>query len=196
MLRVSASLRTAGAFGLLFLAMVLATTSSEMGYALWLDPGSSAALWRGWSHVFVHADIGHLAVNTIGTVALCFLWPQLSQSLRSWALIWLLYGAAAPLAVDGPAYGLSGLLHGVFAYAALRWPFDARTPVLRSVVRGLLLTGIGLKLAAESQGWVDTQGVAWHLHILGALSGAVAWAIEKSLQKYKTAALDLVRSLR
>lgn len=130
--------------------------------------------WRAWAHVIVHADLSHALTNAVAFFAMLMLWPQWLKSQRVMLLLWAVYGASAPFVVDSNAFGASGWLHAMFAYAALTWGFEGS---LRKTSSVLMLAGLAFKLLAESQAWVDVQGVAWHLHIAGVATGLLLASI-------------------
>jgi rhomboid family GlyGly-CTERM serine protease len=137
--------------------------------------------WRLLSCHLVHFDARHLALNLAGLGLLWWLFVADARP-RDWLLVVL----AAALAVGGGLYllapavgwylGLSGVLHGVWAAAALfawrRWPLEA-------LVTGALLAG---KLVAERTlgplaGAVDAAlPVIVAAHLYGALGGLAAAA--------------------
>lgn len=166
---IASRLILAGALGLLLVYLVgLGSTESAV---LWLDAHvwHEGQVWRLWSHVFVHRDLWHLGVNGLGLAALLGLWPQLRHRWGVWLALWLAYGLLTSVHRGGVVFGLSGVLHAAFAYAAWSWPFS---PIHPGRQRTLLLAGLGLKLTAEALGWLDMGGIAWRLHIIGAMAGS------------------------
>jgi rhomboid family GlyGly-CTERM serine protease len=144
--------------------------------------------WRLLSCHLVHFDVRHLALNLAGLGLLWWLFVADARP-RDWLGVVL----AAALTVGGGLYvlepgvawylGLSGVLHGVWAAAALfawrRWPLEA-------LVTGALLAA---KLVAERalgplSGAVDAALpviVAAHLYgALGGLAAAVALRVPRA----------------
>ncbi len=135
--------------------------------------------WRLLSCHLVHFDARHLALNLAG---LGLLWWLYVADARPWR--WLVVALAAAGAVGGGLYlfapevrwylGLSGVLHGLWAAAALfawgRWRLEA-------LVTGALLAA---KLAAEQ--WLGPLSgapdpalpVITLAHLYGAAGGAAA----------------------
>ncbi len=188
-----------GALGLLFCILLLGATWEPLLQTAQLN---AISVWsgRGWAHVLVHASLAHLAVNLAGVLGLLLLWPELGRQPKVWAGVWGVYGLLAPLTVSAPAYGMSGLLHGIFAFAVMAWPFRARTPHEARGAQALLLLGLALKLLAEALQWVDVRGIAWRLHVAGAATGLALGACyilsRFRAEMYKNRVLHVIRSLR
>lgn len=136
---------------------------------------------------FVHLGYGHLATNVLAALLLGWCYDRfgLAGRLPSAALVSL---AAVDLGLlYGPwpvawYVGLSGILHGIFAWLTLSL---VRHPAIRDsrsarIFAGLLFMGGLLKAVAGLAvpvGWVDWRGIplATPVHLYGYLAGAL-WA--------------------
>lgn len=176
---------TAGALGLLFAVSVLSASS----VVSWRDPAAYVAeavvhgqAYRLVTHLWVHTSVGHAALNLAGLAAVMWLWPATLRTGFWWVAVAGLSVLACLAFVPGPVWGLSGVLHGLFAFNALAFGF--RDSHGRGRFRAVLLAGLLLKLCAETLGWVDNEGIAWLTHWAGAAAGwllAGAWlAIERA----------------
>lgn len=154
--------------------------------ALTPQVASGLELWRVVTHLFVHLNVEHLLVNLLGLIGLAYLWPQLLESPAPAVRVFIPYAVGAPFLASGPVYGASGLLHGLFCYGALVWAFSRQQKWQYAF---LLSLGMTVKLLAEAFGWAPTQGVAWHYHVLGAISGALAGVYE-NFQKQLNCGVD------
>lgn len=164
--------RTLKAFGL-FLVLALGATFGGLADTLVLSPTVAfhREPWRALTHLFVHRDIWHLVMNLGGLVGLVYLWPSLLSCPTHVCRVALPYAMLSPYVATGVVYGASGLLHGLFCYGTVMWSFSTRH---RSRYAAVLLTGMATKLLSEATGLSMAEGVAWHFHVLGAVSGSAA----------------------
>lgn len=141
--------------------------------------------WRLVTGHLVHLSVGHLAMNIAGLAALSLLYRRLASRRR-----WLLLALAVALSISALLYGyaptvqwyvgLSGVLHGLWAAAAVwLWPVSRA----ESLAAGLLLAA---KLALELRfGPLSGGGdfrVVTEAHRFGAAAGFV-WAFVATLAR-------------
>ena len=142
------------------------------------------AWWRILSANFVHLGWNHFALNMAGA-ALVFALFGPAVSAREWVSVIVISSVAIALAVLTLNHeinwyvGLSGTLHGLFAYGAVAELRHAR------VFASLLLIGAAAKLGYEQlvgslPGTAETVGgaVIVDAHLYGALAGlllAILW---------------------
>jgi rhomboid family GlyGly-CTERM serine protease len=178
--------------------VALAALLAALAIALWWAPREALAWqpsrlvgepWRLWSAAFVHWTPWHLGANLIG----CGVVAAFGAAARvppwavvAWLVAWPLGHAALVLQPGLTSYGgLSGVLHGGVAVAALHLTIDERGG--RRAIGAAVLLGLAIKLALEQPwgaptvwlpGW-DFPVAPW-AHLTGALAGllcaAVAWA--------------------
>ncbi|NNL57356.1 MAG: rhombosortase [Pseudomonadales bacterium] len=85
----------------------------------------STQWWRGVSHALPHINTQHLSLNLLALLCLCALFPEAFKSF-GWliALAFAAMVSATGLYLFSPSIewcsGLSGALHGLMVYAALR----------------------------------------------------------------------------
>lgn len=145
---------------------------------------SEGAWWRMLSANFIHLGWNHFALNMAGA-ALVFALFGATVSAREWLVVIIATSIAIALAVLALNaeinwyVGLSGTLHGMFAYGAVSELRHAR------VFASLLLLGAAAKLLWEQvfgslPGTAEAVGgnVIVDAHLYGALAGlllAVGW---------------------
>lgn len=164
--------------GVLLLPATLGAVAIER---LRYDRAALAAgeLWRGLSAHLVHYDLRHLGMNVAG---LALLWWLFVADLPARA--WVAVASVSAVAVSGGLYvldpavswylGLSGVLHGVWAAAAVaawrRWRLES----------GVTLALLACKLLLErwqgplSSGVDPGFAVIVVAHLYGAVGGLVA----------------------
>lgn len=135
-------------------------------------------IWRIFGTHLVHINLLHAAVNIAGLWLLTFVFKSFfsNRLLFNVILLSALFATLVPvyLANDYLFVGFSGVLHGVFAYAALR------TFAVNKTKGGLLLAALALKLgfdivtAHQAVTWLNGAHVAYLCHIGGALGGIIA----------------------
>ena len=148
-------------------------------------------LWRLATAHFVHLGLSHLVLNLTALGLLVLLFEDLLDPLD-----WMLALAVSIMAIDAGLYifspqvewyvGLSGALHGVTLFGAIRW-------CLRRAWSGyVLLAGVAGKVVLEqcfgpSAFSVAASGgpVVVQAHLYGALGGALAAAVAIMLQRGK-----------
>lgn len=151
----------------------------------WRAGGGWTDAWRLASAHFVHIDARHLAINLAAAVLLLGMgvWLQGARATLS-------AGAAAMLAVDlgllfGPwqidwYVGMSGLLHGIFAWLAASLLLQPGERGGR-LIAALLLVGGSFKVWLDlahplgETGWLGVP-LATPAHLYG-WSGGIAWAL-------------------
>lgn len=144
---------------------------------LWLrwesDLFSSYQWWRLFSGNFTHTNLYHLGMNLAGLILISYVFtPRVRQLQLHTGLLALCVGAGLLLTSTHIYYGLSGVLHGLFALYALQEVMQGKKSSL------LLLMGLGIKLALEQQGdftlssaqWIGAR-VSTESHLIGAIAG-------------------------
>ncbi len=156
---------------------------------LWLryDRGgvSAGQVWRFLTANFIHLGWAHLALNATGMLLMTWIFGRDWPAFR-WLLALLIAGviSAAGVHLASPdvfwLIGLSGALHGLFAFGAVGWiRLDER-------VGWLLLAGLLMKLIYEqftgslavSESIVG-GAIVTDAHVWGALGGLIAAGVDK-----------------
>jgi rhomboid family GlyGly-CTERM serine protease len=142
--------------------------------------------WRLFTGNFTHTNFYHLGMNLVGFWVISYLFQARTQSLAiNTALIALIIGIGLLFTDTHIYYGLSGVLHGLFALYA----YQEVTSGKKSSV--LLLAGLGGKLALESQGSSVTSTaeligvrVSTESHLIGSIAGlAIAMLAHKVFKR-------------
>lgn len=131
--------------------------------------------WRLLSGNFTHTNFIHLGMNTAGLWVIAFFFRSITQS-KEWLAVLLISSLLVGVTLLGSNIqvylGLSGTLHGLFAYYALKESLNGR----RS--SWLLVAGILAKVAyesiigaPESTASMINARVATEAHLVGMLSG-------------------------
>lgn len=131
--------------------------------------------WRILSGNFTHTNFAHLGMNLAGLWVISFIFKPTEKSLALLLIaISLAIGALNFLSDMNGYVGLSGLLHGLFAYFALQESLSGRKS------SWLLVVGVIAKVTWEltmgaSQSTVEliNARVAVEAHLFGMLSGFV-----------------------
>ncbi len=145
-----------------------------------LDALAAGEIWRILTANFIHLGWNHLWLNLAGFLMIGWLFAD-EVPVAAWCVVLLVSCAASSLGLywwTPEAHwvvGMSGTLHGLFVFGALRW-------VMRGDRMGWgLLLGVGAKLA-----WEQTSGampfstgvvggpVVTDAHLWGAIGGLCA----------------------
>lgn len=134
--------------------------------------------WRILTGNFTHSNFAHLAMNLAGLWVIGFLFRPTSRQLLSVFSVTGIVVGVAMLASDFDSYcGLSGTLHGLFAYGALNEWLNGRKS------SGWLVLGVVAKVvweqtlgAAEETEALIGVAVATGAHLAGLVSG-ILWAL-------------------
>ncbi|EGR2796709.1 rhombosortase [Vibrio navarrensis] len=144
--------------------------------------------WRILTGNFTHTNFAHLAMNLAGLWVICYLFkPRWASVAWLLGLVSLLVGVANLSTSMSSYVGLSGTLHGLFAYYALTEYLHGRKS------SGLLVVGVIGKVwwehsfgASISTSELIAARVAIEAHLFGMLSGLVfaliCLAIDKKRQ--------------
>ncbi|MCK6262074.1 rhombosortase [Vibrio sp. ZSDE26] len=133
----------------------------------------SGQWWRILTGNFTHTNFAHLAMNLIGLWAISFIFKPSVNTLWIPLLVTCIAVGIGNLFTDMQIYvGLSGALHGLFGYYALRESLQGRKG------SWLLVMGLCLKIVWEfffgaptaTSGLIEAR-VAIESHLFGALSG-------------------------
>lgn len=186
-------------------AWLAVATSGALLQALAADPRSlvwdRAALdgrheyWRLLSGTWIHLSWTHLALNLAGLAIVLAMFARIATAtsqlvaliaigIVTGLVLWALFPGVAWMA------GLSGPLHGLFAWAALRLVASRDPAPGEAWWRGptfgwVLLAGLALKLVLEGLIAADPQQAAWlggpvlrEAHQAGTLAGLVVAAAD------------------
>lgn len=148
------------------------------------------ALWRWGSAHLVHLDGWHLGVDLVGLALLAHLALQLDKSRAALGVLALAaLGVCAGLTLLTPQIrwyvGLSGALHGLFAWLGLTLATLPGTRASRLTGLSLWLAG-AVKLMMEhdlpvgAPGWLGVPGVP-PAHLFGYVSGTLCWIAGASM---------------
>ena len=143
--------------------------------------------WRILTGNFTHTNLPHLTMNLAGLWVISFIFKPNEKALFICLLsISVAIGLFNFLSSMNSYVGLSGTLHGLFAYFALQEALNGRKS------SWLLVIGVSIKIAWEltmgaslaTQDLINAQ-VAVDAHLYGALSGMIFSAAFYGF-KYKT----------
>ena len=129
--------------------------------------------WRIVTGNFSHTNLAHLAMNMAGLVVICYLFKPTVKALYTLLALLSLSVGVGLLVTPLDAYlGLSGVLHGLFAYWALTEWLSGR---MSSV---LLVLGVSIKVgwesvfgASASTQYLIAANVATEAHAIGVGAG-------------------------
>ncbi|MEZ9975233.1 rhombosortase [Vibrio breoganii] len=171
------------AFSLLLASFMIPAVSTALRWEH--DLIATHQWWRLITGNFTHTNAYHLLMNLAGLWIISYLfharWKKLSTYI---ALISTFIGIGLLFTQTQIYYGLSGVLHGLFALYAYQ-----------EVTRGkrsswFLLAGLGLKLLAENSGLVTLSTaelinarVSTESHLIGSLSGLAIALLARKLLK-------------
>lgn len=135
-------------------------------------------IWRIFGTHLVHLSLLHAVANIAGLWLFSFAFKSFfsNRLLFNVILISALFATLVPvyLANDYQFVGFSGVLHGVFAYAALR-TFTLNKTKGRLLLAALIIKlGYDLMTAGQAVAWLNGAHVAYLCHIGGALGGIIA----------------------
>ncbi|MGR5237912.1 rhombosortase [Vibrio alfacsensis] len=174
----------------------LLTILSVICLVLQFEPMASLAEWHAynirhgewWRIVtgnLTHTNFAHLGMNLAGLWVISFIFRP---STRNFSIVFLMlctFVGAANLFTNMSVYvGLSGVLHGLFGFWALREFFEGRRSSL------LLVAGLIAKIAWEQFYGPSTSTaamigarVAVDAHLFGAICGLSMAGMEKGLHR-------------
>lgn len=121
---------------------------------------------------FLHADVLHLVMNSIGILSFGFLFFALEgrhSSSAIWFMIWVQGILVWLFARDGNHIGASGVVFGMFGYLATIGLFRRRFINIMISVVVLLLYG-GMLFGVLPQ----MKQVSWEAHLCGFVAGVLA----------------------
>ncbi|EGU39384.1 hypothetical protein VII00023_05132 [Vibrio ichthyoenteri ATCC 700023] len=167
-----------------------------MCLGLQFEPFASLAAWHydlipagQWLRIltgnFTHTNFNHLALNLAGLWIICFIFRP---SVRSLSVLLVVISTSIGIGMlysDVQSYvGLSGTLHGLFAYYALREALQGRS------TSWLLVLGVIAKVTWEltmgaSHSSMELIGshVAVEAHLCGVVSGIIFALVSYPLYK-------------
>ena len=134
-------------------------------------------IWRLITGNFTHTNLPHLMMNAAALSVFCFIFKDILNPKKLWLLllsISLLTGSFLLLSPMQSYVGLSGVLHGLFIWAAIEDIKQQRN------TGWLLLIGVLAKIAWEQYFGASASTVslinakvATEAHLIGALSGGM-----------------------
>ena len=134
-------------------------------------------IWRLITGNFTHTNLPHLMMNATALTVFCFIFKDILNPKKLWLLLFsisLLTGSFLLLSAMQSYVGLSGVLHGLFIWAAIEDIKQQRN------TGWLLLIGVLAKIAWEQYFGASTSTislinakVATEAHLIGALSGGM-----------------------
>ncbi|CAH6836657.1 membrane protein [Vibrio chagasii] len=141
--------------------------------------------WRILTGNFSHTNYSHLLMNLAGLWIISYLFqPTRKQLISALAMISLITGLALLLSSIQIYVGLSGTLHGLFGFFALREALNGRKS------SWLLVSGLVAKIAWEqfvgpssTTGELINARVAIEAHLAGALAGGFLAIISLVMSK-------------
>lgn len=159
------------------IVLVLYSTAAQEALVL-IEGDLWSQIWRIFGTHLVHINPLHAFYNILVLWLLVFLFKGLftNRLLFNAILLSALFATLAPayLANDYHFVGFSGVLHGVWAYAALRTLATDKTKGLVLLAALVLKLGYDFITAGQSVGWLGGAYVAYLCHVGGALGGAIA----------------------
>ncbi|WCP66151.1 rhombosortase [Vibrio tubiashii] len=131
--------------------------------------------WRILTGNFTHTNFAHLGMNLAGLWVISFIFkPSPKALLFSLIIVSLAIGGLNFLSSMNGYVGLSGVLHGLFAYFALQEALNNRKSSWLLVVGVLAKVGWEMTMGASaSTSEIINARVAVESHLFGALSGLV-----------------------
>lgn len=129
--------------------------------------------WRILTGNFAHTNFAHWAMNLAALWLICGLFkPRVRQLLIPMTLISLAVGTLILLSNIHWYVGLSGTLHGLFAYYALNEVLAGRTSSRWLVIGAIAKVAweLGFGASASTAEWIGAQ-VATEAHLAGLVSG-------------------------
>jgi rhomboid family GlyGly-CTERM serine protease len=175
------------------LASLLPTRFSN--WLIWRSDAPAVEIWRWLSAHFVHLSASHLLLNLAVLITLVVLAEMLPATTRRPRQSWLAPAGLSLVVIDiGLAWGwfpvhwyagLSGVLHGLFAWLSLALVLGHRLPRLRLLTLALYLGGLvkamhDLQTPVGAVGWLSIP-LATPAHVLGYLGGSL-WACAEWLR--------------
>ncbi|MGF1778061.1 rhombosortase [Vibrio nomapromontoriensis] len=131
---------------LILLLCVVLQIPEIQNWAMWhREAICNGEWWRIVTGNFSHTNLAHLAMNMAGLIVICYLFRPSEKALYALlALLSVSVGAGLLLTSLDAYLGLSGVLHGLFAYWALtEWLSGRKSSVW-------LVLGVCIKVGWES----------------------------------------------
>lgn len=172
-----------------------------------------AATWSAWHQVdilqgqwwrivtgnFTHTNLAHLVMNLAGLWVICYLFrPRPFDLILALFLCSLGVGLLNLTTTMQGYVGLSGVLHGLFGYFALREYLPSKSHLPRRKSSGLLVLGLLAKIAWEqSMGAPESTSalieapVAIDAHLFGAGTGLLLALVMHLLTQQNKDAITL-----
>lgn len=170
---------------LVFLAQVIlqAVIGLDLAGYMGLQPRTLHGLWGVLGAHLLHANVAHIASNSVGLLILGLLGCWYSHRLTAWAVAYSAVGAGAftwLIAPAGPVHiGASGVVFGLLGFLV------ANGIVRRSWGALLIAIPVGVLFWAVLPGLLPSdanraQLISWQMHLGGFLGGALAsWELRQ-----------------
>ncbi|WP_070963700.1 rhombosortase [Vibrio sonorensis] len=173
---------------LIFISLVCLGLQFEplASFSIWYRPEiEQGQWWRILTGNLTHTNFAHLGMNMAGLWVITWLFKPHRNDLIKVILLAALFVGMGNLFTPATSYaGLSGILHGIFGYCALKEVFHGRKSSL------LLVFGLIGKLAwehfvgaSESTAAMIGARVAVEAHLYGAVGGLLMALIERVLKR-------------
>nr|WP_275666118.1 rhombosortase [Vibrio sp. Isolate23] len=143
---------------------------------------SEGQWWRILTGNFTHTNFAHLGMNLAGLWVITYLFKPRATSLLCVLFVISLSVGVLNLTTSMTSYvGLSGVLHGIFAYYALQESLQGRKGSWLLVIGVLAKVGWEMTMgASQSTSELIDARVAVESHLFGALAGlALAFVTTK-----------------
>ncbi|NRB68895.1 MAG: rhombosortase [Vibrio sp.] len=136
---------------------------------------SEGQWWRILTGNFTHTNFAHLGMNLAGLWVITYLFKPKVTSLLCVLFVTSLSVGMLNLTTSMTSYvGLSGVLHGIFAYYALQESLQGRKGSWLLVIGVLAKVGWEMTMgASQSTSELINARVAVESHLFGALTGLV-----------------------
>ncbi|WP_375753286.1 rhombosortase [Vibrio sp. HN007] len=147
---------------------------------------SSGEWWRIVSGNFTHTNLYHLILNAAALWVIAFVFKPTAQSIGIVLItVSAIVGSSLLFTNMGNYAGLSGVLHGVFAYYALMETLEGRRTSI------LLVLGVITKVAyeqwfgaSESTAQLIGARVAVEAHLAGCIAGFAIYLFSMLLRRF------------
>ncbi|WP_113905956.1 rhombosortase [Aliidiomarina celeris] len=134
--------------------------------------------WRIFTTHLLHINEMHLLFNLLGLWLLVILFREKipGRTLLNVVLISALFATLSSVYIgnDASFIGLSGVLHGIFAYGAIQMLHSERRFAFLLIVALVAKLVWDMLNAGENVAWLDHSTVAYWCHLGGALGGVIA----------------------
>lgn len=170
---------------LVFIAQIVfaATLGLDLAAYAGLQPRTLHGLWGILGAHLLHANVAHIASNSVGLLILGLLSCWYSHRLTTWAVLYSAIGAGLFTWVVAPAgavhLGASGVLFGLIGFLVINGLVRRSWGALCIAIPVGLLFWLVLPGLMPSEA-NRAQLISWQMHLGGFLGGALAsWELRK-----------------